>query len=109
MFKEVIIVPSISEWCSLIVPVKKKEGLCRGYRWLNSVSESDAYPMPPVDDLIDQLGASYITTMDLTHGYWQVPASEDAKKKDDICDTLWTLDSGHRPPFRDWLTELSEV
>eukprot|EP00731_Ephydatia_muelleri_P036793 Em0326g5a len=41
---------------------------------LNAVSESDAYPMPRVDDLIDRLGGvSYITTMDLTRGYWQVP------------------------------------
>ena len=63
-----------------IVPVKKKDGslrLCVDYRWLNSVSQSDAYPMPRVDDLIDQLGgAHYITTMDLTGGYWQVPVSE---------------------------------
>ncbi|KAL5506420.1 hypothetical protein EMCRGX_G008052 [Ephydatia muelleri] len=49
---------------------------------LNAVSESDAYPMPRVDDLIDRLGGvSYITTMDLTHGYWQVPVSPDDKHK----------------------------
>ena len=52
------------------------------YRRLNAVSESDAYPMPQVDDLIDRLGGlSYITTMDLTRGYWQVPVSPDDKHK----------------------------
>ena len=75
----------MSEWCSPIVPVKKKDGslrLCVDYRRLNSVSQSDAYPMPRVDDLIDQLGgAYYITTMDLTRGYWQVLVSENAKQK----------------------------
>lgn len=80
-----IIEPSMSEWCSPIVPVKKKDGslrLCIDYRRLNSVSEADAYPMPRVDDIIDQLGgAFYITTMDLTRGYWQVPVAEDAKHK----------------------------
>ena len=66
--------PSTSDWCAPIVPVKRKDGtlrLCVDYRRLNAVSESDAYPMPRVDDLIDRLGgAGYITTMDLTRGYW---------------------------------------
>ena len=33
--------------------------------------------MPRISDLIDQLGAAkYITTLDLTKGYWQVPVAE---------------------------------
>ena len=33
--------------------------------------------MPWVDDLIDRVaGAPYITTLDLTKGYWQVPVAE---------------------------------
>ena len=75
--------PSTSDWCAPIVPVKKKDGtlrLCVDYRRLNAVSESDAYPMPRVDDLINRLGGvGYITTMDLTCGYWQVPVSPDDK------------------------------
>ena len=94
--------PLMSEWCSPIVPVKKKDGslrLCVDYRWLNSVSQSDAYPMPRVDDLIDQLGgAYYITTMDLTRGYWQVPVSEDAKQKTAIA-TPFGLYQFNRMPF----------
>ena len=86
MLEEGIIEPSMSEWCSPIVPVKKKDGslrLCVDYRRLNSVSQSDAYPMPRVDDLIDQLGgAYYITTMDLTRGYWQVPSLRRCQAED---------------------------
>ena len=52
------------------------------YRRLNSVSESDAYPMPRIDDLIDRLGeARFISTLDLTRGYWQVPVAEEARHK----------------------------
>jgi len=56
--------------------------LCVGYRRLNSVSKFDAYPMPQVDDLIDRLsGAVYISTIDLTRGYWQVPLAKEAREK----------------------------
>ena len=36
--------------------------MCVDYRRLNGVSRADAYPMPRVDDLVDQLGeAKYIS------------------------------------------------
>ena len=56
--------------------------LCVDYRRLNGVSKADAYPMPWVDDLIDRLGKScFISTMDLTRGYWQVPVANEARYK----------------------------
>ena len=46
------------------------------YRRLNSVSQIDAYPMPGVDELLDRLEkVHFISTMDLTRGYWQVPVA----------------------------------
>ena len=60
-----------------MVLVRKKDGsirMCVNYRRLNSLSREDAYPMPRIDDLIDRLGkAKFITTLDLTRGYWQMP------------------------------------
>ena len=54
----------------------------RCYRRLNAVSQTDAYPMPRVDDLIDRLGgACFITTLDLSRGYWQVPVREEDRTK----------------------------
>ena len=79
MLQQGIIEPSSSEWSAPIVLVKKKDGslrLCVDYRRLNGVSKMDAYPMPRIDELIDRLGKScFISTMDLTRGYWQVPVS----------------------------------
>ena len=79
-----IIEPSNSEWAAPVVLVTKKDGslrFCVDYRKLNAVSRSDAYPMPRVDQLIDKLGsAAYITTLDLTWGYWQVPVTEESRK-----------------------------
>ena len=74
MEEEGIIERSSSEWAAPIVLVPKKDGtlrFCVDYRKLNSVSETDAYPMPRIDEMIDRLGkAKYITTLDLTRGYW---------------------------------------
>ena len=72
-----VIEPSNSEWAFPIVMVKKNDGslrFCVDYCRLNSVATTDAYPMPRVDELIDRLGnTKFITTLDLTRGYWQVP------------------------------------
>ena len=85
MLKEGIIEHSNSEWSSPIVLVGKKDGslcLCVDYRRLNSLSEADAYPMPQIDEMLDQLGtAQFISTLDLTRGYWQVPVAKEARHK----------------------------
>ncbi|KAI2657313.1 Retrovirus-related Pol polyprotein from transposon 17.6 [Labeo rohita] len=78
-----IIEPSTSEWSSPILLVPKKDGgigFCTDFRKLNSVSCFDSYPMPRIDELIERLGkASYITTLDLCKGYWQVPLDPSCK------------------------------
>ena len=52
------------------------------YRKLNSVSNMDAYPMPRIEELLDNLGeAKFISTLDLSRGYWQVPVEPEAQAK----------------------------
>lgn len=79
MLQAGIIEPSESAWTSPLVPVKKKDGslrLCVDYRSLNMVTQEDWYHMPRVDELLEKLGkATYISTLDLTKGYYQVPVS----------------------------------
>ena len=80
-----IIEESSSAWSSPIVLVPKPDGtfrFCNDFRRLNEVLVFDAYPMLRVDDLIERLGpARYLTTLDLTKGYWQVPLSRTAREK----------------------------
>ena len=65
--------------------VKKKDDtirLCVDYQRLNVMTQVDAYPMPRIDDILDQAGqARYITTLDLAKGYWQVPVAEEDSPK----------------------------
>ena len=78
MLESGIIEPSQREWSAPIVLIKKDctLHLCVDYHRLNSVLKSDAYSVPRIDDLINQLGkAWYLTTLDLTRGYWQVPVA----------------------------------
>ena len=81
MEREGIIESSKSDWASPMVIVKKKDGslrICVDYRKLNAVTEMDAYPMPRIDDILDQIGqAKYLTTLDLARGYWQVPVAKE--------------------------------
>ena len=73
-----------SEWCSPVTLQPKPDGkvrLCVDFRKINALSTTDSYPLPRVDDSVDQVGnARYITKIDLMKGYWQVPLTPRAKK-----------------------------
>ncbi|XP_056622843.1 retrovirus-related Pol polyprotein from transposon 17.6 [Triplophysa dalaica] len=89
-----VIEPSRSPWSSPIVMVPKPDGtlrFCNDFRRVNEVSTFDGYPMLRVDELLDRLGkARYLTSLDLTKGYWQVPLAPEAREK-----TAFSTPSGH--------------
>ncbi|WJX83395.1 hypothetical protein P8452_66060 [Trifolium repens] len=68
--------PSVSPWGAPVLLVKKKDGksrLCVDYRKLNKVTIKNRYPLPRIDDLMDQLrGASVFSKIDLKSGYHQI-------------------------------------
>ncbi|CAM5073966.1 unnamed protein product [Natator depressus] len=80
-----VICRSGSAWASPVVLVPKPDGeihFCVDYRKLNAVTRPDNYPMPRTDELLEKLGgAQFISTLDLTKGYWQVPLDESAEER----------------------------
>ena len=59
MLEHGIIEEATSPWGARVVLTKKKDGkwrFCVDYRYLNSVTRKDAYPLPRIDDTLDALG-----------------------------------------------------
>ena len=80
-----IIEPSTSPWSSPVIPVPKKDGsvrLCVDFREVNEQTLQDTYPLPRVDDLLADVSSKrFLTTLDLTKGYHQVPLTPETKEK----------------------------
>jgi hypothetical protein len=77
--------PSVSPWGAPVLLVKKKDGrsrLCVDYRKLNKATIKNRYPLPRIDDLMDQLkGASVFSKIDLKSGYHQIRVREEDVQK----------------------------
>ena len=60
--------------------VPKADGslrLCTDFRKVNSCTAPDPFPLPRIEDLIDRVGkAKYLTKLDMTRSYWQVPLDD---------------------------------
>uniref|UniRef100_A0A1A9UDN4 Reverse transcriptase domain-containing protein n=1 Tax=Glossina austeni TaxID=7395 RepID=A0A1A9UDN4_GLOAU len=76
--------PSNSPYSAPVVLVPKRSGewrLCIDYRILNRTSIPDAYPLPKIEHILDKLReAKCISTIDLKHGYWQIPMDPHSKQ-----------------------------
>jgi len=86
--------PSVSPWGAPVLLVKKKDGsmrLCIDYRQLNKVTIKNRYPLPIIDDLMDQLvGPRVFSKIDLRSGYHQIKL-----KDEDMQKTAFSTRYGH--------------
>ena len=82
MLKLGVIEESNSVFASPVVLVPKTDNsirFCCDYKKLNEITQPDPFPLPRIDDLIDKVGkAKYMTKLDLSRGYWQVPMDEES-------------------------------
>uniref|UniRef100_A0ABD2WS82 RNA-directed DNA polymerase n=1 Tax=Trichogramma kaykai TaxID=54128 RepID=A0ABD2WS82_9HYME len=82
MLADGIIRRSDSQWSSPVVMVRKANGkyrFCVDYRKLNACTKVSAYPLHNMDAILRKLrDARYITTLDMSAGYHQVPLHEDS-------------------------------
>ena len=81
--KQGIIEPSHAPWSSNAELVKKdgKTRMVIDYRSLNKVTVKDAYPMPKVQDLMDQLKCTkWFTGIDCVQAFHQIPMANERAK-----------------------------
>ena len=74
----------MSPCSSCPVPVLKANGklrLCIDYREVNNVTKKDAYPLPHMDFILDNLrNAKYLSKIDMSQAFHQIPLDENSKE-----------------------------
>jgi hypothetical protein len=86
--------PSNNPYESPVLFVQKKNGslhMCIDYRGLNKITIRDQFPLPRIEELLDQLaGARYFTALNLDFTYHQVRL-----KEANIPKSAFTCSEGH--------------
>ena len=85
MLQDDIIEPAHGPYAAPVTLQPKRDGslrFCVDFRQLNSFTVRDVYPIPRIDDTLDQLRtAKYFTSMDLKSGFWQITLDDESRPK----------------------------
>lgn len=80
-----VVEPCESAWSSPVLIVNKKNGqprFCLDSRKLNAVTKKDAYNLPYISEILDNLrDAKYLSSIDLSKSFWQIPIAPEDRDK----------------------------
>ncbi|GFW22022.1 retrovirus-related Pol polyprotein from transposon 17.6 [Trichonephila clavipes] len=77
----------------ILVEAQGKEARpCIDYRKLNKVTRTQFFPLPNIEELLEKVSAAkYISILDLTRGYWEIPLSPRAQRYASFVTTFGTF------------------
>ncbi|GFU86030.1 retrovirus-related Pol polyprotein from transposon 297 [Trichonephila clavipes] len=76
----------------ILVEVAGKEPRpCIDYRKLNGIIRTEYFPLPNIEERVEKVSAAkFITVLDLSKGYWQIPLSKTAQRYAAFCTSFGT-------------------